>query len=598
MLRTAFYVTLGLFCEALLLRPGHQAFLTSKRRGIALHGFWVAIMGLTVGIAIDLFVFAFAGYHLTTAIRIVFADGPGGVGTVMEASGLSLGKVLAGVAAGAAGLGLAIALSRKTELMSRRWQRNVSRRAACKAALLAMGLLATLDMASYHLRNPYLWELENRRVPLAFSIARPDATLASFRVTLKPPAPLPAPSSLLVQPAGASRPDIFLVVIESLRKDMLDPAIMPHFARFAEDAWTFDRAITTGNVTHYSWYGLLCGNYPIYFDVAKQNSQLQGAVPLAMLRQMGYRLHLLATPDTAYQQLEAIVFGPNGGLLTSKFHPDAHAPQERDGLVVNELVRRIQTSTPGGNFYLVALDSTHFDYGWPPWFTPPFTPYATSTSVMTNYHKDRAARSLVENRYKNSAAWVDSLLGKFLESLRASGRLERSIVIITGDHGEAFWEHGTGTHGSDLGSEQLEVAFAMRLPGEAPAHFNTVFSLLDVMPTLHANLGRAPAPEAGLAGVAFQSRAAAGAGPDPGYAITFQGWNERAFRFVLTDGTKRVLLELDRRNPLACRRLSVKDVTFGQTRETLTEQGDSAAYQALLTDLPGIIQRIPFLQFR
>ena len=155
-----------------------------------------------------------------------------------------------------------------------------------------------------------------------------------------------------------------------------------------------------------------------------------------------------------------------------------------------------------------------------------------------------------------------------------------------------------GTHGSDLSSEQLEVAFAMRLPGEKPARFQTIFSLLDVMPTVLACLGCDPGAGTGLAGSPFQSRADGDGSPDPGYAITFQGWNEQAFRFALTDGAKHVLLELDNRDPLECRRLSVKDVTLGLNSETLTQQGDSAAYRALLADLPRIIQRIPFLQFR
>ena len=594
--RTAFYISLGLCCEALLLRGG-GADLTSKRR-LALHGYWIGVMVLTVAIAIDVFVFAFAGYHLTTGLRILFADGPTGFGTAMEASGLSIGLMVAGLTVCAAGLGLAAALSAHTARLSQRWPRQVAPRAACKAALLLMGLLATLDLAGLHLRNPYLWELENRRVPLAFSIVRPDATLASFRVALKPPAPLPARPAPVLRPNDPAAPDIFVVVIESLRKDLLDAAIMPNFARFAADAWTFEHPITTGNVTHYAWYGLLCAKYPVYFDVAKQDPRLHGSVPLAMLRDMGYRLNLLATPDTAYQQLESIVFGPNGVLLASKFHPTAETPQQRDRLVVNELVRRLDSSPVGGNFFLVALDSTHFDYGWDPAFVPPFTPYATGTSVMTNYQKDLAARQLVENRYKNSAAWVDMLLGNLLSALRACRRLERSMVIITGDHGEAFWEHGAGTHGSDLGSEQLEVAFAMRFPGEPATHFKTVFSLLDVMPTVLAAVGATPYPDAGLDGHAFQSRAASADARDAGYALTFQGWNEQAFRFALTDSTKRVLLELDRRDPRESSRLAVKDVMLGQGRETLTQQGNSSAYHALLADLPRIIERIPFLEFR
>ena len=63
--------------------------LATRCHRIALHGFWIGMMGVTVAIASDVFVFAFAGYHLTTAIRIVFADGLTGVSTAMDATGLT-----------------------------------------------------------------------------------------------------------------------------------------------------------------------------------------------------------------------------------------------------------------------------------------------------------------------------------------------------------------------------------------------------------------------------------------------------------------------------------------------------------------------------
>lgn len=601
--RTAGYVALGLLVEALLLHPWSGRPWAKRCRRIALHGFWIVMMAVTVALAMDVFVFAFAGYHLTTGIRILFADGLDGVGSVVGASGLPPGWVVGGVVTLAAGLALAVVLSRYSERWSGAWRWSITWWDACKAALLATGLLAVVDTAGYRFRDPFLWELENRRVPLAFSIVRSEAALASFRVALNPPAPVPAAPPVTTSPPS-ELPDIYLIIIESLRRDLLDAAVMPNFARFAAESWTFDHPVTTGNVTHYSWYGLLCAKYPIYYDVAKEDPTQQGSVPLAMLRSLGYQTHLLATPDTAYQQLGTVIFGPGDRLLTSQYKPSAKLPPDRDRMVVDRLIQRFGTTPPGGHFHLVALDSTHFEYGWGEGFQPPFTPYAASTSVIKNYQKDRHARAAVFNRYKNSAAWVDFQLGRFLDALRADGRLERSIVIITGDHGESFWESregtngsGVGTHGSELCPEQLEVAFAMRFPNQAPARFPGVFSLLDVMPTVLAQLGAAPGPEAGLAGRPYQTRIANPATPDPGFALTFQGWNERAFRFALTDGTKRVILELDRSDPLDCRRLAVKDVALGQGAATLAEQGDAAAYRALLADLPRLIDRLPFLRF-
>jgi arylsulfatase A-like enzyme len=187
---------------------------------------------------------------------------------------------------------------------------------------------------------------------------------------------------------------------------------------------------------------------------------------------------------------------------------------------------------------------------------------------------------------------VDSLIGKFLDALKAAGRLDKSVVIITGDHGEAFWEHGVATHGSNLGGEQLDVAFAMRLPGEKPRRFEGVFSLLDVMPTVLAGIGCEPEGSSHFAGVPLQKRLT-GPGTANG-ALTFQGWNERAFRFVLTCGEKRVLLELDQANPRRARRLAIKGVSASVAAEALNDN----AGRELLSELPLVMKHLPFLEFR
>ncbi len=194
---------------------------------------------------------------------------------------------------------------------------------------------------------------------------------------------------------------------------------------------------------------------------------------------------------------------------------------------------------------------------------------------MKNYAKNARERALVENRYKNSAAWVDSLLGMFFDALETSGRLEKSIVIVTGDHGEAFWEHGVGTHGSDLGREQTEVALAMRLPGQRAQRFSGVFSLMDVMPTVLGTLKQ-------------QAEHPKGWTPKRNYAVSFQGWNERGFRFGLTGERATVLLELDRARPAEARRLAVREVTGVE----------SAVGEWFLREWPKMRDDLPFLEFK
>ena len=596
--RTAFFLSVGLLIEAVALRTrGGYLTLTPDRR-LVLHAGAVTLILICVLLVVDLFVFAFAGYHLTTALRILFSDGPAGAGKVVEATGLPVSVVLGGLLGAAVALAAAFALSKITRRLSSRRRVPVTRKTALVGVVASIAAVALLDAAGYSLRNPYLWERELKSMPLAFALVRPPAELLSLQVSVKKP-DLGGPRAEVARVAVvATRPDVFVVVLESLRRDIVTPEVMPRFSAFSSSAYTFEHAQTTGNVTHYSWYGLFCGGYPLFFDVLKNLPEEHGSLALAALGRAGYPIRLFATPDTAYQNLESVVFGPNAALLHDKFHPPDPLPAERDRHVIDELGRTLSAVPPGGVVYLVALDSTHYDYAWGKGFSPPFAPYAAGASIAHRYEVDKKARAELWNRYRDAAAWMDSLVGRVLDALAASGRLESSIVVITGDHGEAFWEHGSGTHGSDLGREQLDVGFALKLPGRAPRHFDAVFSLMDVMPTVLAEIGVDTTPF--LPGVPLQHRLPTPDGPlAPRAALTFQGWNTQAFRYSLTHRDQRLIFELDQANPLLSHRLVLKDIT-DLDGTSLTERRDSdvpAAYHHVLRDLPAVLDDMPFLSF-
>jgi phosphoglycerol transferase MdoB-like AlkP superfamily enzyme len=595
--RTALYVSVGLLLEAMLLRTrGGYLTLTAPRRAwIHLHA--VLLLLLSVALLVDLFVFAFAGYHVTTALRILLSDGPQGVGKVVEATGLPASVALGGVVGLVVALALAVVLSKATRRLSSRRPLVVSRRSAIVAVSVSVAVLAIVETAGYRVRNPFLWERELKSVPLAFAIVRPPAELASLQVAVKKPDTASRRALAGKVLALTRKPDVFIVVVESLRKDVVTAEVMPRLRSFADDGWTFEHAVTTGNVTHFSWYGLFTGTTPLLFNQIKKVPEEQGSVPIETLKRLGYRIRLFATPDTAYQNLESLVFGPGGSLLDTKFHPPEHLPAERDAVVVDELSKVLAAEPHGGSVYVMALDSTHYDYAWGAGYTPKFTPFAADASIVKNYEVDAAARRALWNRYRSSVAWMDTLLGRFFDALERSGRGSDSIVVVTGDHGEAFWEHGAGTHGSDLGAEQLDVGFALRLPGQKPRHFDAVFSLLDVMPTVFAELG--VDTSAWLAGVPVQKReGAAGDRLAPRAALTFQGWNSQGFRFALTEDDRRVVMELDRENPLLARHLVLKDITDASGVSMAFGESPDAprVYHGVLHDLPALLDGMPFLE--
>lgn len=86
-------------------------------------------------------------------------------------------------------------------------------------------------------------------------------------------------------------------------------------------------------------------------------------------------------------------------------------------------------------------------------------------------------------RYDENLAYADALFGGFLASLARRGLAERTLVVLTSDHGEAFGEHGRLLHSTQLFEPMLRVPLLIRIPGELPR--------IDDRPVQHADLGRA-----------------------------------------------------------------------------------------------------------
>jgi arylsulfatase A-like enzyme len=88
--------------------------------------------------------------------------------------------------------------------------------------------------------------------------------------------------------------------------------------------------------------------------------------------------------------------------------------------------------------------------------------------------------------YDGGVAWVDSEVGRFLDGLEALGLSEETLVIVTADHGEEFFEHGRKTHRKQLHAESVRVPLVMRWPGRLPAgaRISGPTGIVDVAPTI------------------------------------------------------------------------------------------------------------------
>lgn len=315
---------------------------------------------------------------------------------------------------------------------------------------------------------------------------RPRLDLKGANILLRYPHELPA------MPADGPRPNIAIFVIDSLRADMLVPETMPALSAFAEDfagGRTFTNHYSGGNATRFGLFTLLYslhGNYWIPI--------LSEETPPVLLRVLGaldYQFAIFSTASLNYPEFRSTAFVDMPERVFDDL-PGA-GPAEKDMAQVAAVDTFLAERDADQPFFLFSLiDSPHQVYSFPEDQTP-FEPYATSTNYSGLANGASEAEQLeLYNSYRNSVFHADLVLGEILRTLEERGVLDNTLVIVTGDHGEEFWEHGFFGHTSNFTREQVHVPFVMRGPGVEPGAEAEPTSHLDVVPTLLELLGAEP----------------------------------------------------------------------------------------------------------
>ena len=133
----------------------------------------------------------------------------------------------------------------------------------------------------------------------------------------------------------------------------------------------------------------------------------------------------------------------------------------------------------------------------------PFFAWVHFYDAHAPYQAPEPYRSQYPSRpYDAEIAFMDAQAGRILDFLRQRGRLEQTIVVIIGDHGEGLGEHGESAHGVFVYESVIRVPFIIRAPFEGlrARIVDDVTRSVDMMPTLLNLIGMSPpAPSTGRA---------------------------------------------------------------------------------------------------
>lgn len=306
----------------------------------------------------------------------------------------------------------------------------------------------------------------------------------------------------IAHPAATPRPperrNVVLVSLDTLRADRLGVygakrPTSPVLDRIAAEGTLFEAAFSQAPWTLPAHASLLTGRYRCGYGLRTSRSgegALSPGVPtLAQrLREQGYAT--AAFTEDGY--VDAATFQRGFGLFEENVSADFFRPEGRVERIVASARAFIAAHARERFFLLLHTYEVHWPYDAPapdrgrfakgPFErTPPLSPEGRS-----------GAEELA--LYDEEVRHTDAVLARLFDALTEHGLDERTIVVVTSDHGEAFGEHGNFRHGTSMYQEVLHVPLIWRAPGliAAGRRVDEAVGLVDVAPTLLDLVGIEP----------------------------------------------------------------------------------------------------------
>ncbi len=379
-------------------------------------------------------------------------------------------------------------------------------------------------------------------------------------------------------------PSLILVVVDTLRADYLgcygfQGASSPNLDRLAEEGLLYERCFAQapwtkpsvatlltslhprahGVLTHHGWFGERTGEDPSNLHASGETDNASGQ-PSASTDVLPQEAHTLAEAlrRRGYRTAAFVAnpwIRPEWGF-DQGFELFEHYEEQDATRPIREANQWLEKVGDAPSFvflhlmdvhgpyqapeedYRALLDSPSLRYSWK--LDDPAFERIPAYLRHSPWTQDAEARDLKtwRTRYAAGVRAVDEKIGGLVQYLELTERLDKTVLIVTADHGEELLEHNGWDHGRNLYDHQTHVPWIVRLPEKrhAGTHLGEVCSLTDVMPSALAWLEVASPP-----GIHGSDRSDPAREPEPFAMSIAEGvkWRPQVFS-LRTEGYKLV----------------------------------------------------------
>jgi hypothetical protein len=271
-------------------------------------------------------------------------------------------------------------------------------------------------------------------------------TTRSFRELLaSKPAPLET---------GGAASNVLVLLLDSFRFDKrspagLDPALTPVMAALGRDSLVFTDYRTCSPRTLESFGDLFFGDLAPSFRGASASSAVE--------RLTARGVHTVDISSRFRHEHDRVA-----GWSQEISIPGAYG-EFGDEKSVAETIRVLRNDPPRPFFVATHLLGAH----------EPYEPLAECVRTEHPFERYRCALRLLDLR-----------VGEILRAVAEKGLMDRTVVVVSADHGEEFGEHGQRFHASTVYDEVLHVPLLVRIPGRTGELVREPVGCFDFMPTL------------------------------------------------------------------------------------------------------------------
>jgi arylsulfatase A-like enzyme len=305
---------------------------------------------------------------------------------------------------------------------------------------------------------------------------------------------------------AAPRPNVVLITLDTTRADHLGcygyaRDTTPHLDRFAATAVRFANAASTINTTLASHAAMLTGLEPQSIPLPRNSFPLQPGIPTAaaILKKAGYRTAAFVSASALHSSMGLDrgfeVYDEEFGI--SEWDQE----QRRAGDTTTAAAAWLDGQGKQPFFLWIHYFDPHFPYTPPEPFDRRFgDPYegpldgsleSLDTIWSRPSHLPPPSQEDLDHLvalYDGEIAYMDAQLAPVLERLDRADLRDRTLVVVTADHGESLTEHGVFfCHGRTLYQPNIHVPLLIRFPatlGIGPGEITPQVQTHDLLPTI------------------------------------------------------------------------------------------------------------------